>query len=117
MKKEHKDSEHTMTDSELRTLLKRNTLSAPPSPWFTRKVLNSLPEKRKATASWAEYAIYLIAAVVTAAMGWNFVRDTLEGGVVRVGDLVTMATFIGLFIAICWLAVSPWIFGDEEYGE
>lgn len=103
-----------LSDIRLRELLKRNAISAPPSPWFSRKVLNRLPPRRKAFAAWMEYTVYIIAACLTATVGIDFGLDTLRQGIVTVSDIATLCACLGLFFAICWIAITPWITGHAD---
>ena len=103
-----------INDAELARLLKLSALTAPPSPWFTRKVMNRLPERKVRVVALAEYAVYVLAALVTAVMGYFYTRDVLAGGVITVGNIVMFSAFVGLIIAIGWLFVSPWIASLRE---
>lgn len=98
----------------LRQRLKASALQAPPSPWFTRKVMNRLPEKRMRIAAKIEYAVYAIAAIATVVMGIIYCHNTLSSGVITIGNLLMMAIHMGIFLSIVALAVTPWFFRDDR---
>ena len=102
-----------MTDEALRSLLKSAALQAPPSPWFTRKVMNRLPEKGVRTAAWIEYAVYLMAALATVIYAVIYGAGVWNTGYVTVGNITMMAICFGLFCSIVFLMVEPW-FADES---
>lgn len=106
-------SDNSDFDSLLRQRLKASALQAPPSPWFTRKVMNRLPEKHMRLASRIEYVVYAIAALATVVMGIIYCHNTLSSGVITVGNIIMLATYIGIFLAIIALAVTPWFFRDD----
>lgn len=51
------DNNKELSDRHLSQLIKHNLLEAPPSPWFTRKVLNRLPERKIKVASLVELSL------------------------------------------------------------
>ena len=42
---------------------------APDNPWFVRKVMNRLPERKPRQYVWIEYVVYLIALVAVGEIG------------------------------------------------
>lgn len=103
-----------MHDDTLRALLKKSALQAPPEPWFTKKVMNRLPERAVNLTAWIEYGVYLISALATIVYGVIFGIDTYHSGVITVGDFSVLALLVGLLIAIAWLFISPWLAQAEE---
>lgn len=103
-----------ITDRKIRELLKKSRFDAPPSPWFTRKVMNRLPNKKVKVLAWIEYAVYAAAAFLTAILGLNFGINAFLSGTVRLGDIAVMATYMGVFCAIIILIVSPWLKTGRE---
>lgn len=102
-----------INDENLRALLKEHARqSAPPSPWFTKKVMNRLPPRRVRTVAVIEYAVYAVAAVLTAIFATIYGIDCYRSGVVTIGNLTLLAIYFGIFASIIWLGVSPWL--EEE---
>lgn len=101
-------------DSRLRELFKASRFDAPPSPWFTKKVINRLPRKRARNLAWAEYALYAVAGIITAALGISYTVDIFREGIVRIGDIAVIATYMCAFCAIVFLCLSPWFRSEEE---
>lgn len=110
----HKTDSDIMDDRKLSQLLKHNLLEAPPSPWFTRKVLNRLPDRKVRVASLIEYAIYLIGIVVTGFYTARFVTMTLQTGVITVGDLFTYGVLFTLCCSLIYMLISPWFSPETE---
>lgn len=107
----HDNNDHTAADNRLRQLLDeaRNTTEAPPSPWFTRKVMNRLPPQKIRTAAMAEYMVYIIAALATIIITVVYGIRTYASGTVTVGDIGIIACTTGLLLAILYLMLSPWL--------
>ncbi|MCM1484439.1 MAG: hypothetical protein NC043_08880 [Muribaculaceae bacterium] len=97
-----------ISPAELSRILKESLPQAPPSPWFTRKVLNRLPQRRAAMAARIEYAVYIIGLIVTAIYGATYVHDTLASGEIAVADALTYMVFLGLFGSLLYLIISPY---------
>lgn len=70
------------------------------SAWFTRKVFNRLPEHRQRIASQIEMAVCVIGIVVTSLFGLQFIKETIESGVVTFGDIVVYGTIVAIIIAL-----------------
>lgn len=107
----HNNNHHTTADNRLRQLLDeaRNATDAPPSPWFTRKVMNRLPPQKIRTAAMAEYMVYIIAALATIIFTVVYGIRTYASGTVTVGDLCIIACSTGLLLAILNLMLTPWL--------
>ncbi len=105
------------TDQELRELLRKSNFNAPPSPWFTRKVMNRLPRKSKRNMAWVEYAVYIISAILIGVFGIRYATDTLHSGVIRIADITAIATYLCAFCAVIMLIVTPWTQPETSSGE
>lgn len=104
---EHKKIDYS--DDELHHLLK-NTLPFPPvSPWFTRKVLNRLPEKNKAIAGKIELAACIIGLIFTIIYGVLFVVRTYNSSVITYGDMLTYAIYLTLGITLTYNIITPFL--------
>ncbi len=103
-----------LNDRELRDMLQRNRLTAPPSPWFTRKVMNRLPERRVRLVSYIEYGLYLAAIAVTVIFAVTGIKNIFNSGVVTIGDLTNIGLYAGLFIGELYLLISPWFTIDDD---
>lgn len=62
-----KQNNDIFDDDELRALLMQNADTPHDNPWFTRKVLNRLPE-RHSGFGWIENATYLIGIIICIAV-------------------------------------------------
>ena len=75
-------------DIEFANLLKERTPKVEQNPWFTRKVINRLPDKENAQPVWI-YTIALCAAVVVLVAAWAFYLSNVSLYVVTVRDIIT----------------------------
>ncbi len=94
-------------DELLRNLIKKDLPYAPPSPWFTKKVLNKLPERRRRIASYCEYAVYLLALGAVTAYGIKLFKAVMSAPVITVSDITVGITVAGIFTALIWSIISP----------
>ncbi len=63
-----------MNDKELKTLIRRGMRRDPGNPFFTRKVMNRLPEPSAHTAArWVFRAAWLACGAILAALWVNFI--------------------------------------------
>lgn len=105
---------NTDTDARLRELLQKSAPVAPHSPWFTRKVMNRLPEHKIKMAARIEYAVYTLAAIATAILAAVYASNVIASGVVTVANLAVLAVYLGVFIGVVFLIISPWIHDSED---
>lgn len=75
-----KISEKELRSDKLGGMLKPNLRQAPPTPWFTRTVLNRLPPRRMAVAACRECTLYIVSLVVTIVCGWQFMENSMAVG-------------------------------------
>lgn len=77
-------------DIEFANLLKQNTPEASQNPWFTRKVMNRLPEKSQPTFVWGSILVSILCVLATVA-AWYIFFSKHSLNVVTVRDIVTFA--------------------------
>lgn len=100
-------------DSRLKELFKKELPQAPENPWFTRKVMNRLPEKEPKVFSWVEYLSYVIAIVGLVVYWAVFCRDLKEATTITMQDIISYLalTVAGFFILISFVMpkIKQWI--------
>lgn len=87
-------------DNHLRKAFAKQLPQAPNNPWFTRKVLNRLPNKRKNWAAIIEYAGFALAAISLIAFWAATISAVLNCTFITVNDLATFAILTVLTIAL-----------------
>ena len=87
-------------DNELRQLIKSGAYDAGQDEWFTRRVMNRLPERQNRSALHLAWVFYLVAALVCAGF-WLWMVYFSNPTVVTVRDLIyiTMAGIVTLVLA------------------
>jgi len=83
----------TNDDIEFRALLKKSTLEAGENEWFTKKVMNRLPEKAN-DYSWVEKLLYVVGSLLCI-ICWIIYFETTHFNVITVRDLVVLG-FMGV---------------------
>lgn len=73
---------------------------APASPWFTKKVLNRLPDKQKRIAARIELWSCAIAAAITLVLGIKYCAGTMTGPVITIGDIAMYCVYLAIFGAL-----------------
>lgn len=68
--------------------------------WFTRKVLNRLPEKKR-SYSWIEYAIYAICGIVCGVC-WTQFAHNLDLSVITVGAMLKYGCLLAVSTVLLW---------------
>ena len=95
-------------DKKLAQVLKQGAHDPGENPWFTRRVLNKLPEKRPG-GSWATtvvYAVALVACVLCWLMMW---RGQEVSGVITVRDVLYNVMMCGVTLTILWQAIISFL--------
>ncbi len=90
---------HDITDKQIKEFLKRELPQAPVNSWFTRKVMNRLPEKRTNWAARIENIGFLVAAI-TLGIFWYMLITTTNSNVITVGDIFNYVVMIAMTIAL-----------------
>ncbi len=90
----------TETDIRLRTTFKKELPPAPVSPWFTRKVLNRLPERQRNLAGKIEICTCVAGLIATLWLGGRFVAATLQSQVISIGDILMYGIYLAIFAGL-----------------
>lgn len=91
---------HDKTDKQIKEFLKRELPQAPVNPWFTRKVMNRLPEKRTNWVAWIENAGFLAATITLGIFWYILITTTTNSDVITVGDIFNYVVMIAMSIAL-----------------
>ncbi|MBQ7205132.1 MAG: hypothetical protein IJS04_04735 [Muribaculaceae bacterium] len=92
-------------DKKLAQMLKQGAHDPGENPWFTRRVLNKLPERRP-RGSWATtvvYAVALVACVLCWLMLW---RGQEASGVITVRDIVYNVVMGAVTLTVLWQTIA-----------
>lgn len=90
-------------DKKLAQVLKQGAHNPGENPWFTRRVLNKLPEKRP-RGSWATTVVYAIALVVCAVC-WLMLWRGQDWGAVTVRDVLYHVTMGAVMLTLLWQTI------------
>ena len=99
-----------MKDEQLKELFKESLPQAPGNPWFVKKVMNRLPEKR---STGIEYAAYIAAILLLGAFAAYHGYAISRAAEVTMGDVmyllsigsVMLVVSVGFFVPM----VRQWI--------
>ncbi len=91
-------------DKKLAHVLKQGAHDPGENPWFTRRVLNKLPEKQP-RGSWATTVIYVIALAVCA-LCWLMMWRGQDWGAVTVRDVLYNVMMGAVTITILWQTIA-----------
>ena len=94
-------------DKKLAQLLKQGAHDPGENPWFTRRVLNKLPEKRQ-RGSWATTVVYTIALVVCV-LCWLMLWRGQEPGVITVRDVLYNVMMGIVTLTVLWQTISSFL--------
>ncbi len=94
----------TQEDIKLGQLLKEQSPHAGHNPWFTKRVLNRLPEPRRATR-WVWAAVCIVAAVMCAVCWWTMFRDQ-DFMVITMRDLAHAAVMLAVTGVVLWQGIA-----------
>ena len=98
-------------DIELARMLKEQLPEAGRNEWFTRKVMNRLPEKQHRNLHWL-LTVAFVAAFVLCLGGWAYFLHNLNWQVILVHDVVTLASLFAATIAVIWQFIHSLLSGD-----
>lgn len=88
-------------DRLIKEMLTRELPDASTDEWFTKKVMNRLPDKRNKSVSWAEKMCYIIgAAILVISWGSAFVHTCIYGLSIPV---LTIAAAMPVITVVCIL--------------
>ena len=91
-------------DIQLAQMLKEQSHQAKDNPWFTRRVLNRLPERNHSTR-WVWGVVCAIAAVMCV-LCWLWMLHDQDFTVLTVRDLTHYAVMIVITLAVMWQGVA-----------
>lgn len=83
-------------DRMLRLRIQSELPQAGRDEWFTRKVMNRLPEKQPSSVSWIEKLGFLLAGVVLVILWMLFGRNVIASGAVTVVDIIIYGSFLAI---------------------
>lgn len=98
-----------LKDDKLSSLLKNELPEAPYNPWFTRKVLNRLPDRKKRIAANIEIWVCIVAAVITLVFGIRFAVQEYSSDSITLVSLLTFCVYCAIFGSLVANAALPLI--------
>lgn len=106
---------HGLSDDRLRKLM--HTLpDATPSPWFTRMVLNRLPERRRRVAMYTEYTLYIVGLVWMVIWGVLLMKGLMVHGFV-VSDILVYGAWLVVSGGLVYALVEPSLYASAARQE
>lgn len=88
-------------DKELARLLKEQLPEAGRNEWFTRKVMNRLPEKQQRSFGWLLQVAFTV-SIILCLVGWVYFLHNLNLEIILVRDVVTLATLFATTVVVMW---------------
>lgn len=90
---------------------------APPSPWFTKRVLRRLPERKRRHWAWVEYSIYIAGLVAVVLLAIPVIKDFISKSTWTLDQMLILpAILMAVSVLIYWI-VSPWMLDDITVGK
>lgn len=97
-------------DIELGMLLKEHQPVAGENEWFTRKVMNRLPERRR-SIGWIQPVMFAVCFIICG-LSWAYLLLTQDYNVIIVKDVVAFGiTLIATFVLL-WQFIQALLFSD-----
>ena len=91
-------------DKRLAQVLKQGAHDPGENPWFTRRVLNKLPERRE-RGSWSSVVIFAI-ALVACCLCWLMMWRDQDLGAITVRDVLYNVMMGGVTLTVLWQTVA-----------
>jgi len=91
-------------DKKLAQVLKQGAHDPGENPWFTRRVLNKLPE-RQSRSSWATTVLYTI-ALAACVVCWLVLLRGQDWGAVTVRDMLYNAMMVVVTLTLLWQTIT-----------
>ena len=88
-------------DIEISRRLKQSLPEAGHNEWFTRKVLNRLPEKQKHSRAWVEPSLYF-AGLFLCFIGWGLFLFSLNLNAILVKDIICFGLLLVSTVLLLW---------------
>ena len=98
-------------DKELARLLKEQLPEAGRNEWFTRKVMNRLPEKQQRSFGWLLPLAFTV-SIILCLVGWVYFLHNLNLEIILVRDVVTLATLFATTVVVMWQFLHTLLFSD-----
>lgn len=98
-------------DKELARLLKEQLPEAGRNEWFTRKVMNRLPEKQQRSFGWLLPLAFTV-SIILCLVGWVYFLHNLNLEIILVRDVVTLATLFATTLVVLWQFLHTLLFSD-----
>lgn len=98
-------------DKKLAQVLKQGAHDPGENPWFTRRVLNKLPEKRS-QGSWATAVLYAI-ALVACIICWLMLWRGQDWGAVTVRDVLYNVLMAIVTLTVLWQTIASLLHADD----
>lgn len=89
--------------------LKRRLPDAPPQPWFTRTVMNRLPDRTQRIASIVEYVLYIIGIAASVVAAIRYFRGIEASGEATPVELSVLFFLIAMAGVMAYWLISPWV--------
>ena len=86
-------------DKKLEQMLKQNAHDPGENPWFTKRVLNKLPDKPKRDRAWTTPVLYTLALVVCC-LCWGLLIKDQDFSVITVRDLLYHGVMAAVTIVV-----------------
>lgn len=96
---------HDSLDNELARKLKRDSFPETPNPWFTRRVLNKLPDKQPRSLLWLKVTVYATAFLGCLGM-WTYATLFADHSVITVADVLFFFALVAVTVAVLWQGVK-----------
>lgn len=96
-------------DAMIGSWLKRRLPDAPPQPWFTRTVMNRLPDRSQKIASIVEYVLYIIGIAASTAAAIRYFRGIESSGEATPVELSVLLLLIAMAGVMAYWLISPWV--------
>ena len=102
------DNKENFRDDEIRRMLKTEIPSERNNPWFTRKVLNRLPPRRRRSNPIEKWMFLIIVIGVTIGLVLQSAH-MLNAQVIYVRDFVMMGAFLLTFLGLSIWIIYPYL--------
>lgn len=92
-----------LEDNKLAELLKQGAHDPGENPWFTRRLLNKLPERHE-RGSWLMPVLYAV-AIIACCLCWFMMLRSHDQGAITVRDVLYNATMGVMMLFLLWQEV------------
>ena len=92
-------------DKKLAQVLKQGAHDPGENPWFTRRVLNKLPQKHEKGTSWSSVIIYAV-ALIACVLCWLMMWRGQDLGVITVRDVLYNVMMGCVTLAVLWQTIA-----------